>query len=103
MSKNKFVTVVLVIILGGLVLIIVNAFGKKEIAGLVGSNFQQIVKSKPVQSSSPVSETPAYNPPKAINYGPGTDLQGELDSVDPEILDSDFKNLQDLTGGLKSP
>lgn len=103
MSKNKLVTVVLVIILGGLVLIIVNAFGKTEVAGLVGSNFQQIVKSKPAQSSAPVPQTPSYNPPKAINYGPGTDLQGELDSVDPQVLDSDFKNLQDLTGSLKSP
>ncbi len=41
-------------------------------------------------NSSAVPSTPAYNPPKEVKYGSSTDLQKELDSIDPKVLDSDF-------------
>ncbi len=40
-----------------------------------------------------VSSTSSYNPPKAIQYDDSTDLKNELDSVDPQVLDSDFESI----------
>jgi len=39
----------------------------------------------------PAAQTPSYNPPKEVRYGSSTDLKQELDSINPQVLDSDFE------------
>ncbi|MBI2338033.1 hypothetical protein HYU95_02515 [Candidatus Daviesbacteria bacterium] len=42
-------------------------------------------------TSMPVPQTPSFNPPKEIQYSSGTDLRQELESINPQVLDSDFE------------
>lgn len=42
------------------------------------------------QSATQKPAAAAFDPPQEINYDSSTDLQKELDSVDPKVFDSDF-------------
>jgi len=44
------------------------------------------------QDTAPTT-APAYNPPKEIKYNESTDLKKELESINPEVLDSDFEGI----------
>lgn len=41
--------------------------------------------------SSPVPEVNNYNPPVEVKYDKNTDLKKELESINPQVLDSDFE------------
>ena len=78
--KNKIILIIIMTILATIVVFFV--INKKDIS--------------PVVSPTPiplVSSTPSYNPPKAIQYDDSTDLVFELNSVKPEVLDSDFESI----------
>ncbi|MBI2086365.1 hypothetical protein HYT74_03425 [Candidatus Daviesbacteria bacterium] len=40
---------------------------------------------------TPLPSASSYNPPKEIKYDSSTDLKKELDSINPQVLDSDFE------------
>lgn len=62
--------------------------------GLVSSKFVSTDVKQPLASPT---QTPApFNPPKEMHYDNNTDLEKELDSVNPQILDSDFEQLKGL-------
>lgn len=52
---------------------------------LTNSEIKKTVESIPTTSS--------YNPPKEIKYDSSTDLQQELDSINPQVLDEDFNGI----------
>ncbi|MDO8618860.1 MAG: hypothetical protein Q7R49_02820 [Candidatus Daviesbacteria bacterium] len=54
--------------------------------------FQQMAKSSPI----PTPETPTYNPPKDYKFDENTNVQNELDSINPQVVDTDFTDLESL-------
>lgn len=95
--KNRFFTFFLVLILVGILLFIGNIFFDKtssdNLASPVGKNILQTVGLQ--------KTTPAATPtPIQYNFSKSTDLKGELDSINPEVLDSDFSNLKQITTSL---
>lgn len=72
-TKNK-ILVILLIIFGGVVFFIVNS----------GQNQPQVSPNILISSPSPSIF------PKEIKYDSSTDLKKELDTVNPQVLDSDF-------------
>ncbi len=84
------------IILLVIILFIVTAIftiGKYAVNGKQVLVNPLVTKAVVQPTTAPVSipQTPAYNAPKEIKYDSGTDLQTELDSVNPQVLDSDFE------------
>lgn len=63
--------------------------GKKDLA-LVSPMINPIFKQNSGTSSSPMPSTPVSNTPKVIKYDSTTNLEQELESVDPKVLDEDF-------------
>lgn len=43
--------------------------------------------------NSPAPSISSYNPPAEVKYDSSTDLQKELDSIDPQVFDEDFSGL----------
>lgn len=94
MSKSKIAILsLIVIILVAVFFLVTNNGGKAKVTNLVKSNFQQIVKQKPIPTPSSIPQTVSNNPPKSMQFDQGTDLQKELDSINPEVLNSDFQGL----------
>lgn len=87
MSKGKIFLIILLTILG----VIVVFFVIRRNDSLISPIPKQIGLQAGVQQSSPAPLTPSYNPPKEIKYDSSTDLQKELDSIEPQVLDSDFE------------
>ncbi len=83
-NKNKFVTIVLILLFVVIILTIVRYLNNRN--GLLVSPREGKVAG---QLATPVP-TSTYNPPKEIKYDSSTDLKKELDSVSPQVLDSDF-------------
>lgn len=83
--KNKLVTIILILLLVFVVLVVKNLMGKKDslVSPFLGKEINNTVPSS----------TPFYNPPKEIKYDSSTDLKQELESVNPEISEDDFKEL----------
>lgn len=48
------------------------------------------VQQEAVKQSSPQPSVSSYNPPQEVKYDSSTDLKEELETVNPEVLDSDF-------------
>lgn len=80
--KNKLLIVALLAVV--IFVIIKLAFPVKN--KLVSPGIDSV--ASPIPSAVSV---PANNPPKEIKYDSSTDLQKELDSVNPQIIDSDFE------------
>lgn len=76
---------ILVILITVFVTIVANyvMFGKNKTSQLTNPN----LKSLPSQESTP---TPKPTP-QVFNYTSETDLEAELDSINPQVLDSDFE------------
>lgn len=88
MSKKTLQTVLIVLLLVVALFTIV----KYAINGnrtMVNPGAKQVINEQ-----TPESSIPSYNPPKEIKYDSKTDLQKELDSVDPQVLDEDFQELK---------
>lgn len=84
MSKQKLTAVLVLLLVFGVV--IVAGFLNNGNKGLISPGTGKPTASQ--ASFSPAASS--YNPPKEIKYDSSTDLKQELESVDPEVLDSDF-------------
>lgn len=78
--KNKL-TIILVFIL---VVIIILFIRGERVNDLVSSDFSKV----PAQTEELPNAIP--NAPKTYNFDSSTDLEKELDSINPQVLDSDF-------------
>lgn len=85
MNKSKIPVVVLIIIFVIIILTIVNNLNNKS--GKLVSPFSG--KATTTQAVSP-PQASSNNPPIEIKYDSATDLKKELESIDPQVLDSDF-------------
>ncbi len=82
-SKKILIAVSILMIVGILWLGLNNRTSKDLVNPLLG-------QSKPTPSETPFpNPTPAV--PKTFNFDSQTDLQAELEKINPEILDSDFE------------
>lgn len=79
MSKQKL-TIVIILFL----VVVFFIFEKSTVNKNISLTNSGLSTSSPVASSS-------YNPPKEVKYDSSTDLKKELDSVNPQVLDSDFE------------
>ncbi|MBI2196856.1 hypothetical protein HYU45_04600 [Candidatus Daviesbacteria bacterium] len=86
MNKNKILTIVIVLLLLVILLTIVRYLSNQN-GLLINPGVKKATGQSTVQPS-----TPAYNPPKEVKYDGSTDLQKELDSIEPQVLDSDFQD-----------
>lgn len=76
------------IVLAAVILAVVIIFGQKRgINNLVSPNFSKI--SQP-DVSQPPTPSPASRP-KQYNFDSSTDLKMELESINPQVLESDFE------------
>lgn len=73
---------------------VINLIKQPKVGNLVSAGLQQDSPQKIQPQSSPTPTATPYNPPKEIKYSQSTDLQKELDSVNPEVLNSDFDSLK---------
>lgn len=78
MSKQKL-TIVIILFLVVVVFIFVKSTANKN-KSLTNPGL-----------SMPLPAASSYNPPKEIKYDSSTDLKKELETVNPQVLDSDFK------------
>lgn len=76
--KNKWATIIIIIFI--IVIVIILKVKPAE---------------KIVSTTLPVSQTPAHTTPKptpkTFKFDRNTDLEMELESVNPQVLDSDFE------------
>ncbi len=86
MSSKKILLIISLTVLTTIVVFFV--IGKKSLP-LISPVFKQNLNK---QSTSAPS-TSSYNPPKEIKYDSSTDLIKELETVDPQVLDEDFQEL----------
>lgn len=87
MNKGKIFLIILLILLGatGVFLVI----GKKDLV-LVSPMIYPIFKQNSDTSSSPMPSAPVSNTPKVIKYDSSTNLEQELETINPQVLDEDF-------------
>ncbi|MCR4306202.1 MAG: hypothetical protein NUV73_03915 [Candidatus Daviesbacteria bacterium] len=82
---NKKILLILFLVI---LVIIVIFFGiRRSSTSLVSPAARQVsaeINNSPMPSTS-------SNQPKEIRYDSSTDLQKELDSVNPQVIDSDFE------------
>ncbi len=78
-----------------IVVIIIGALNSSD-GKLVSPQLSLLQFNQSAVPASELSEVPAYDPPKEIKYDSSTDLQAELESITPQILDSDFTQLKAL-------
>lgn len=99
--KNKFLTIFLILILIGIFIFLGSIFfGKIDYENLtspVGNNLLQKAGLQKITSPSDGRSTPT---PIQYNFDKSTDLQKELDTISPAVLDSDFNNLKTITSQL---
>lgn len=94
--KNKFLTIFLVLILIGIFIFLGNIF-----FGKTSDNLTSPVENNLLQKAGLQKITPTPTPtPIQYNFDKSTDLQKELDTINPEVLDSDFDNLKTITSQL---
>lgn len=92
MSKIIIITIITVILIGGSLLLFKNGFGSKEVSSTPDTQVKSMVEE--IQSQIP---TPTPNPtPVPTKLDIKVDLNKELEIVNPEVLDSDFSELQSL-------
>lgn len=87
MKSNKTLLVIMLTILATAVLFFVI----RGDDSLVSPISKQVGVSAGAQQSSPLP-VQSPNTPKVIKYDSSTDLQRELDSINPKVLDSDFQD-----------
>lgn len=80
--------IIVVLLIGGWYVVAHRSLGS---SGLVVPSLIGVQQQTPAPSPVPVPEQPAYNPPKDFKFDANTNLQQELDSINPQVLDSDFK------------
>lgn len=96
---SKIIIIVIIVILGGgLFLLFKNVFGKKELKSTPDTLVSSVMKvqspsSIPIPTSNPTS-IPVIPVPTKFEYT--LDLNKELESVNPDVSDSDFDVLNTL-------
>lgn len=91
MSRKILIIILLVLAVTALLSIVNYTVNR---SGLVSPRLTEVVEKADTQSTPQSSSTPYIPPnnlPKSIEYGSSTDLQQELDFVNPQVLDSDFE------------
>lgn len=83
-NKIIFITVIIIILSGGSFFLFKSGFGKKEALSTPTPQVESMVKAV-------ISPTPI---PTKLDYK--VDLKKELESVNPQVLDSDFEDLNSL-------
>ncbi|QQG43147.1 MAG: hypothetical protein HYW45_03015 [Candidatus Daviesbacteria bacterium] len=88
MRKKFFILAGLILLLATILTIVNFVTGKKEDSLVKSAFIPQIpyLQSKP--SSIPSAEPAA---PQTFHFDSSTDLKKELDSINPQVLDSDFE------------
>lgn len=90
-KKSIFLILLLILVIGGVGFFAISKKALPLISPRInssgGGDIKQTVKPDPL----PAAQTPSYNPPKEVRYGSSTDLKQELDSINPQVLDSDFE------------
>ena len=89
MHKKAILFVILIVILVVIFKIVAPLDNKQ----LVGANLSQIIDPPISEDVTPFN---TYNPPKEFKYDTSTDLGAELESVNPQVLDNDFDDLNNL-------
>lgn len=88
--KSKLLTVILLLMLIGIFVILSNfIFSKTNTQTLISSDGQKITPS-PTPTPTPIE----------YHFDKSTNLKKELDSINPQVLDSDFDNLKQITISL---
>ena len=85
MRNNKILTIMIVLFLVAVVFAVVK-FTVSSKGSLVSPGAGKTDSPSPTPMP-----TPANNPPKEIRYDSSTNLQKELEAIDPQVLDSDFE------------
>ncbi len=82
--KNKILIATIIIVIVGVFLIVLKGTVSNK---MVSPSLNLIPKqlASPLPSPTPVSHIPAQ-----YNFDASTDLKKELESINPQILDSDF-------------
>ncbi len=80
--------IIVVLLIGGWYVIAYQSPGS---SGLVVPSMSGVYQQTPSPSPAPLPAQPAYNPPKTFKFDAGTDLKAELDSINPQVLGSDFE------------
>lgn len=88
MKNNKLFTIILIVILVVMVYFL-RPFGK-------GGALVNPLGNMNGQEPSPTPEVSNYNPPKEVKYDSSTDLNKELDNINPKVLNSDFDPINNL-------
>lgn len=92
--NNKILTIVIFLFLVVTVLFTIVKYTVNGNGTLISPVVRKVFNlPTAVSLSTPIPQTPSYNPPAEIKYDSSTDLKKELDSVDPKVLDEDFQEL----------
>lgn len=90
MSKSRILIIIAVLFLVVVLLAVIkySSAGK----GILISPGVRKIFGNPAITPAPIPTPipPSYQPPKEIQYNSGTDLNQELESIDPQVLDEDF-------------
>lgn len=101
LPRSKVVILMIVVLLIFLISFAASSLFKKSNDGkLVGPDFNQLLQQSSA-TPAPYSDIPAYNPPKEFKYDRSTNLQAELESIDPQISTNDFEELKALIQSIK--
>jgi len=84
-SKNIIITAGLILLLVVVSFMIFKSAAKKDLP-LADPQVKNITGQSTAQSL-----VLPYNPPEEIKYDSSTDLKKELDSINPQVLESDFQ------------
>lgn len=91
MPKKLILFVVLIVVL----IVIYKVVAPLDNKALVGANLSQEI-DPPIAEDVDVTPFNTYNPPKEFKFDSSTDLETELDSVNPQVFDGDFDDLNNL-------
>ncbi len=95
--KNKLITIILLLILIGIFVILGNfILNKTNSQELISPDGKKILQQITKQETTP-TPTPT---PVEFHFDRSTDLQKELETVSPEVLDNDFDSLKTITSQL---
>lgn len=90
MNKSIFFLMLIALLVAFVTIAVVVLGGKEGVQDLISPKASE-VKSAASETTDSVS-----SPPKEIRYDHSTNLRGELESISPQVLESDYEELQNL-------
>lgn len=97
-GKSIMLIVIITFLLVSLVWFLKTKFSSADI-----SNINKTIQVSPSPSPDTglgIYDTSSYNPPKEFKYERSTNLKEILDSIDPQVLNSDFEQLKSLAKSI---